>query len=331
MSVLLILSALACVLLTIAFARLCADIRSLCRQLEEIRHGSHMELTVGTRQKSLLALCRSLNHILAVRNQSRIQYERAEKQLKQNITNLAHDIRTPLTGASGYLQLARECADADKREHYLSTADRRLDELADMLEKLFLYTKLANEDFTLSNENRKRIQVLPLLSDCLLSLYTKFEEQKTEPEVHFESEGFQVLADEDALRRIFLNLLQNALLHGAGGLTITQRILYDSPNPQAAPTPHGCLSFENPVPEEIRLDPEQIFDLFYKADTARRKGSSGLGLFIVKELMKRMGGDAAAELDGNLLRIILHFPPVEPELPLGPYAQGETLSPRRPF
>lgn len=323
MHILPILLSIACIILAIALARLCADIRSLCRQLEEIERGSHMELTAGTRQKSLLRLCRSLNRILAARDRSHIQYERAEKQLKQNITNLAHDIRTPLTGATGYLQLARECDDAGKRDRYLSVAGRRLEELADMLEKLFLYTKLTNEDFTFSEKNMKRLQVLPLLSDCLLSLYTKFEEQNTEPEVRFEYESFRVLADEDALRRIFLNLLQNALIHGTGNLTITQRIVYNEPDPQkekpcrkAAPDKavsreagaYGCLVFENSVPENSTPDPEQMFDLFYKADTARRKASSGLGLFIVKELMRRMGGDAAAELDGNALRIFLYFP-----------------------
>lgn len=345
MYILTVLLSIACIILAIALARLCADILSLCRQLEEIERGSHMELTALTRHKSLLQLCRSLNRILAARDQNHIQYERAEKQLKQNITNLAHDIRTPLTGASGYLQLARECDDAGKREHYLSVTGRRLEELADMLEKLFLYTKLANEDFTFSNENMNRIQVLPLLSDCLLSLYTKFEELNMEPEVRFESEGFQVLADEDALRRIFLNLLQNALIHGAGNLVITQRIVYDVQNPQkenpcwkatsdkampwekasdkamprkkasddkAMPREtgtRGCLVFENSVSENSTPDPEQIFDLFYKADSARRKASSGLGLFIVRELMRRMGGEAAAELDGNALRIFLYFPP----------------------
>lgn len=323
MHILPILLSIACIILAITLAGLCADIRSLCRQLEEIERGSHMELTTGTRQKSLLRLCRSLNRILAAKDRSHIQYERAEKQLKQNITNLAHDIRTPLTGASGYLQLARECDDAGKRDHYLSVAGRRLEELADMLEKLFLYTKLSNENFAFSDENMKQIQVLPLLSDCLLSLYTKFEEQNIEPEVRFESESFRVPADEDALRRIFLNLLQNALIHGTGNLTITQRIIDNGPDPQrekpcrkAAPDKampreagaHGCLIFENSVPENSTPDPEQMFDLFYKADTARRKASSGLGLFIVKELMKRMGGNASAKLDGNTLRIFLYFP-----------------------
>lgn len=329
MKILLILLSLACILLLSLLLRLYADIGSVCRQLEEIARGSHIELTTATRQRPLLALCRILNRIFASREESLFRYERAQKQLKQNITNLAHDIRTPLTGASGYLQLARECNDFARRDHYLLTAGHRLEELEDMLEKLFLYTKLVNEDFVFSKETLKPIQVLPILSDCLLSLYTRFEEKGISPQVNFASEGFRVRAEEEALRRIFLNLLQNALFHGDGPLTITQssaesaspsqQVLWNDAEPtpdQTSPPWAGYLIFENPVPPGVTIHPEQLFDLFYKGDTARRKGSSGLGLFIVKELMKRMGGEAAAKLDGTCLRIILCFPkPAEDPCP----------------
>jgi len=275
-----------------AYVRLCQDIRSLSGQLEEIGRGSHMELTAGSRRRELLKLCRRLNQVLASRDAQQMQYERAEKQMKQNITSLAHDIRTPLTGASGYVQLAGECTEPDRRAHYLEAAEKRLAQLGDMLEEMFLYTKLISEEFELSVE---RVQVLPLLGDCLLSLYTRFEERGISPDVAFESEGFWVQADEEALRRVFLNLIQNALLHGAGGLAVRQQ--------------GNSLIFENPVPEESIPDPGQIFDRFYKADKSRRKGSSGLGLFIVKELMEKMGGEVSAQMDGRKLRIGLEFLP----------------------
>ena len=76
----------------------------------------------------------------------------------------------------------------------------------------------------------------------------------------------------------------------------------------------GCLIFENPVPEDITLDVNQIFDLFYKADTARRKGSSGLGMFIVRELMRRMGGDVDAELTAICCGLSCVFRPMLPSL-----------------
>ncbi|WP_285824017.1 sensor histidine kinase [Schaedlerella arabinosiphila] len=280
-----------CGWLLVQYTRSILEVRSIRRQLEEIERGSRMELGVYSRQREMLALCRKLNELGRQNMQGQIRYEKAQKQLKQNITALAHDIRTPLAGASGYVQLAGECRERGRQEYYLQAAEGRLKELGDMLEELFLFTKLSDTDF---EPDMRRLQVLPLLGDCLVGMYLQFEEKGISPEVRFDSEGFRVDADEEYLRRIFHNLIRNALLHGTGNLVITQQ--------------EKRLTFENAVSETSRPDTEQIFEQFYKADSARRKGSSGLGLFIVKELMEKMGGGVKAELEQEKLRIILKFP-----------------------
>lgn len=280
-----------CGWLLVQYTRSILEVRSIRRQLEEIERGSRMELGVYSRQREMLALCRKLNELGRQNMQGQIRYEKAQKQLKQNITALAHDIRTPLAGASGYVQLAGECRERGRQAYYLQVAEGRLKELGDMLEELFLFTKLSDADF---EPDMRRLQVLPLLGDCLVGMYLQFEEKGISPEVRFDSEGFRVDADEEYLRRIFHNLIRNALLHGTGNLVITQQ--------------EKRLTFENAVSETSRPDTEQIFEQFYKADSARRKGSSGLGLFIVKELMEKMGGGVKAELEQEKLRIILKFP-----------------------
>ena len=280
-----------CGWLLVQHTRSIREVRSIRRQLEEIERGSRMELGVYSRQREMLALCRKLNELGRQNMQGQIRYEKAQKQLKQNITALAHDIRTPLAGASGYVQLAGECRERGRQAYYLQAAEGRLKELGDMLEELFLFTKLSDADF---EPDMRRLQVLPLLGDCLVGMYLQFEEKGISPEVRFDSEGFRVDADEEYLRRIFHNLIRNALLHGTGNLVITQQ--------------EKRLTFENAVSETSRPDTEQIFEQFYKADSARRKGSSGLGLFIVKELMEKMGGGVKAELEQEKLRIILKFP-----------------------
>ncbi len=295
MNILLILLCIICLCLIWLYAQLCASVRSLHKQLEEIHRGSHIELAVSSRQRCLLALCRSLNQALSAKDKEHILYERGERLLKQNITNLAHDIRTPLTGASGYVQLALESADTEKNEHYLLTAKSRLEELEDMLEKLFLYTKLTSEDYALPLESRKKIQVLPLLGECLLGFYAQFEKTGSAPQVILDAEDFHVSAEEEALRRVFLNLIQNALLHGSGGLRILQE-------------GRDCLTFENPISSEKTIDTARLFDRFYKADPARGKASSGLGLFIVRELMQKMDGNVWAEQNERIFRIVLRFP-----------------------
>ena len=284
----LVILGMGCGWLLLQHIRSVLEIRSLCRQLEELERGSHMEMGVQSRQRDMLELCWKLNRLQKLHQQEQIQYERAERQLKQKITGLAHDIRTPLTGAAGYVQLARECQEPQRQEYYLQVASDRLGELGDMLEELFLYTKLTSEAFA---PDIREVQVLPLLSDCLVGLYHRFEEKGISPRVDFAQEGFRVRADEECLRRIFHNLIQNALLHGGGDIVIRQE--------------KDSLLFENMVSETSRPDPEHIFDRFYKADSARRKGSSGLGLFIVKELAQRMNGSVCARLEGDRLRITL--------------------------
>ena len=335
----------ACLCLAWLYGRLLAEIRSLHGQLEEIRRGSHIELAAGSRQKRLLALCQLLNQVLSAKDADYILYQQKERLLKQNITSLAHDIRTPLTGASGYVQLALECEDTEKEKHFLSAAQTRMEELEDMLEKLFLYTKLTSDDFTLAPENQKKLQALPLLGECLLGFHTQFERAGYAPEVLFEKEDYRILGEEEALRRIFQNLIQNALLHGSGGLRILQRdgipdlsavsglsaasglpaahADYGSASSGSAASGHapagsqtaslgGCIIFENPVPEADSIDISRLFDRFYKADPARGKASSGLGLFIVKELMCKMGGTVSARLEGGLFKITLQFPDLPP-------------------
>ncbi len=295
MAAALVIVSIICGCLAVWHIRGILEIRSLCRQLQELEQGSHMELWVQGRQKDMLALCRTLNRLQQSGYHRQMRYEQAEKQLKQNVTALAHDIRTPLTGAAGYVQLARECEEDERREYYLQVAARRLGELGDMLEELFLYTKLTGQDFPL---DMQEVQVLPLLGRCLVDFYHRFEDKGAAPEVDFVQEGFRVRADEECLRRIFHNLIQNALLHGNGGITIRQR--------------ETGLIFENAVSETSRPDPEHIFDRFYKADSARGKGSSGLGLFIVKELAERMGGSVNAELAEDKLQIVLKLETEKP-------------------
>lgn len=290
MAVVIIILVCICSLLAVQYVRGILAVRSLHMQLEEILAGSHMELGVQSRQRDVLALCRNINRLSRLRIDKEIQYEKAERQLKQNVTGLAHDIRTPLTGALGYLQLAGECQERAKQERYLGVAQDRLGELKDMLEELFLYTKLTSREYEM---DIREIQVLPLFSDCLMGFYRQFEEKGIVPKVEFEEEGLRVLAGEEGLRRIFHNLIQNALLHGQGGLTVRQQ--------------GSRLVFENTVANSSRPDPEQIFDRFYKADDARGKGSSGLGLFIVRELAERMGGNVRARLEGRQLLITLEL------------------------
>lgn len=294
MVMILVLMTVLCFILLILLLCCAGELSHLSHQLEHIEKGSCIELTTRFRMMGFLDIYRRLNRILSAGRAQELEQLRAQNLLKQTITGMAHDIRTPLTSAAGYLQMLEDVTKEENQLRYEHIIKKRLSELKDMLEQMFLYTKLTGDDFHLECRDTA---VFPVLSDSLVSMYHLFEEKNIQPQVTFADETLHVAADIQALNRIFRNLIHNALLHGCGNLFITQA--------------DNCIRFANIMESEpgqdLRDNPSQIFDRFYKADQARRKGSSGLGLTIVKELMAQMGGRAKAQINGNLLTITLTF------------------------
>lgn len=231
-------------------------IRQLIRQLDCIRLGSRIELTSTVQSSPFRDLCSCLNTLLEQNRQEQQKARLAQKEVQAAITSIAHDLRTPLTSASGYLQMLKGCHDEEKRMRYHQIITRRLKDLKVMLEELFLYTKLTNDEYT---PDCQKLLVLPVLSEALISSYDTMTKHGCEPSVSFEEEEWTVSASPDALKRIFGNLIQNAALHGAGNLFISQK--------------GNTLSFSNQVPDHSLPNADSVFDRFYKADQARQKTS----------------------------------------------------------
>lgn len=271
------------------------ELKHLYLQLDHIQQGSHIELTALGRDRAFLRLYRKLNLVIIDAYAKEAHTRKAEKRLKQTITDIAHDIRTPLTGAAGYLQLLEDCTTGEQQLRYEYHIQKRLEELKDMLEELFIYTKLTSYDFKLDCQETA---IFPVLSECMISMFHVFEEKGLRPEVAFENEDIYLNANSDALGRVFRNLINNALLHGTGNLSVRQE--------------GKSISFTNPLSEASYQElsasgPSILFERFYKSDQSRGKGSSGIGLSIVKELMQQMGGLAEAYLGEGCLTIVLQF------------------------
>ena len=187
----------------------------------------------------------------------------------------------------GYLQLLD--GEPERREEYLGVVKKRLEELEDLLESLFLYTRLQGGSLPLECEQTAAL--LPLW-EALAEFYPRLEAAGVRPDLRVDREDMQVWAAPDALGRIYRNLLANALRHG-GALTITAR--------------EGEIVFSNPLAPGPAPDPAHLFDRFYQSSPARGKGGAGLGLAIVRELMEQMGGQVSADLTGDGLEIRLAF------------------------
>ena len=266
-----------------------AQMLEMARALEETPAESNLRLTVSMSGTAPRRLCQAVNQRLEEGQQLRLETQRRERELKYTMACVSHDIRTPLAGAMGYLQLLE--GEPERQGEYLGIVWKRLEELEELLDELFLYTRLQGGSLPLECGE---MAALPPLWDALAEFYPQLKAAGVEPELRFDREDMAVWASPEALGRVYRNLVANALRHGGGGLTIS--------------CGEGEICFSNQLPPGPRPDPEHLFDRFYQSSPARGKGGAGLGLSIVRELMERMNGRVSARITGGRLEIKLSFP-----------------------
>ncbi len=265
-----------------------AQILEMARMLEETPAESNLRLTTRMSGAAPRRLCRAVNTRLEEGQRLRLEARQREQELKYTMACISHDIRTPLAGAMGYLQLLE--GEPDRQGEYLDIVKKRLTELESLLEELFLYTRLQGGSLPLECGET---EALPPLWDALAEFYPQFEAAGVTPELHFDREDMTVWASRSALDRVYRNLIANALRHGGGGLAVSGR--------------DGVICFSNTLLPGPKLDLEHLFDRFYQTSPARGTGGAGLGLSIVRELMERMDGRVSAQITGNILEITLLF------------------------
>ncbi len=266
-----------------------AQLLEMARALDETPTESNLRLTVRMSGTAPRRLCQAVNARLDEGRRLRLETQRRERELKYTMACISHDIRTPLAGAMGYLTLLE--GEPERQAEYRSIIDKRLRELDELLDELFLYTRLQSGSLPLEC---RELAALPPLWDALAEFYPQLEAAGVEPELRFDREDMTLWASPEALGRVYRNLIANALRHGGGGLAVSGR--------------DGVISFSNALPPGPRPDPEHLFDRFYQSSPARAKGGAGLGLSIVRELMERMGGQVSAAIMGDTLEIKLSFP-----------------------
>lgn len=187
------------------------ELRRIARYLRERDPHSNGRIVLRTTAPGLPELAASVNSLLDAQQNERIAARDRQQEEQRSMSALSHDIRTPLMGARGYLQLAADEPDPARRERDLQAASRRLADMETILNQLFAYTRACDPDATLASEP---IALKPLVEHVLIGHYPEFEQRGWEPDVRFASDGVQVQADRDALTRILENLTTNALRHG---------------------------------------------------------------------------------------------------------------------
>ena len=267
------------------------QVKAICRQIRYINtHETNMIVTGDYNQSSITALANEINEFLTRTARLRQELLHKESTLKDTITSLSHDIRTPLTSLDGYFQLLQASSTAQERQRYISIVKERIVSLDMLLEELFTYAKLQDGSYPLSIE---QMPVNELLYEGIFSFYEDFRRQNIEPIARIADERIEVRANYTALKRAMHNVIKNALEHGEGFFTLKLERCRDK----------AVISVQNGVSSAGEIDIEHVFDRFYKADAARQHSSSGLGLAIAKQIVEKMGGSIAASIEKDVFTI----------------------------
>ena len=282
-----ILAAL-CAVLGLRLYALEKDIRSCARQLRE-DEGARVRMAAPNRAAE--DLLSAVNRLLELREADEAEHRRQEHAIRQQISNISHDLRTPLTFILGYLQLLEgDSLTVEERREYLGIVRGRAKALQSLITSFYDLSRLEGGEYPLS---REKVDLYHVLSELVAEFYNDFEQSGFDMTVELAPGLPAVTADPAGVLRVFTNLIRNALEHGQKRMSI---LLYRQEETVVS-------AFSNDAAGLTREDVEHVFDRFFTADKMRTGQSTGLGLAIVKALVGQMGHRVTAALDGEMFTV----------------------------
>lgn len=243
--------------------------------------------------KELKSLIKEINHLLKDLNTTKINYLQKEKGLRKMITNISHDLRTPLTSALGYtdLLLNNDYKNKENKET-IEIIKERLVRLDELINSFFELTKITTNN---NPPELNEVNLISIIEECIVDYYEVFKRDNRQIIVNKLLSKYLIYSNKEMLIRVFDNLISNAYKHSTGNLKITiekkETII---------------IIFENKLTSN-NLDLNHIFDEFYTMDISRTKGNTGLGLAISKEFIETLHGKIKATRKGNNLQITIEL------------------------
>ncbi|MHB9923630.1 sensor histidine kinase [Clostridium botulinum] len=274
------------------------EIKNITIQLNEYNNLKSLKKIDATLfDKEIENLAYSINKHIDINIQSQIKQKRLEEEIRKNIANISHDLRTPLTSIIGYIQMIKKGnLSKEKQIEYIDIAERRAKDLQNLLSDFFELSVIESPDYCIELQ---KININNILCEVIVSFYSSFVDKNITPKIDLPKENIMVIGNEGAIKRVLQNLIVNMIKHSKEDVDISLK----KENNKAV------LTAINKCDNITEGDIELIFNRFYKKDNARtnKNGSTGLGLFISKSLMKKMNGKIYAEVHENLLHIFCEW------------------------
>ena len=282
-------------LLLIIIAALCLKIYLLKCSARDIAKGfadktcsdSNTLIDISSRDRDMRRLACVINDQLAALRRERLHFSRGNTELKNAVTNISHDLRTPLTAVCGYLDLLKTTDEPSETARYLDIIRERTAAMKQLTEELFSYSLILSED---TEAKIEEVFVNRLLAESITAFYPALTERGIDPVIELTDKRIVRNVDPSDLSRVFSNIISNAVRHGGGDLKITL-------------SETGEAVFSNKTDDLTAVQVQRLFDRFYTVEAAC--GSTGLGLSIARTLTERMGGSIRAELEDGVLSIIV--------------------------
>ena len=295
MLILLIILVVLCAFLLLRVYALERNLRQGAKQLTERKaEGSAAPLRLAAPNAAAEALMAEINALLRESEDALADFRGREQALRQQIANVSHDLRTPLTSILGYLQLLEdEDLPAAQRREYLDVIAGRAKVLQSLITSFYDLSRLEAGEYPIHQE---RVDLREVIGELLAAFYDELESQFTVT-VEIPEDLPAVWGDRAALTRVYSNLIRNALEHGSGSLSVVARQTEDGVETRFT---NGGSQLQ---PEEL----PHVFDRFYTSDQTRSGRNTGLGLAIVRTLATQMGGQAQAEQEGSSFTVILRW------------------------
>jgi signal transduction histidine kinase len=259
-----------------------AQIRGLTRQLED---EPTRKITLGLMDRDLTGLAASVNQSIAARRLEARRDDQRQRQLKEDISNIAHDLRTPLTSVRGYVQLLEKTRLDDTQRDYVKIIADKAETLNRLIRDFYDISYWDQADGEVKLEE---VNLGDFVSEHILACRNDFESKGVAPVLAAPPRPVLCYADVMMLTRIIQNLVGNALEHGQGDVEISLS--------STAPG-EVSLSVRNAFADGNAPDPDRVFDRLYTGDSARTRPRSGLGLPVVRLLAEKMGGAGSVALE----------------------------------
>ncbi|WP_044641260.1 HAMP domain-containing sensor histidine kinase [Risungbinella massiliensis] len=277
------------------------QLREMTKAAKQIAKG---DLTFRVQANSLDEvgqLAEQIN-IMAAQLQQKIEAERQNEQMKNDlITNISHDLRTPLTSIIGYLHLLQEQATelSEENKKHLAVVYQKSKHLQELIENLFEFTKYTHHDVVLQHELMEMNHFIAQLVD---ESYPILVEENCQLIEHYHPTPCYMMADPSMIVRLLENLIQNAVRYSDSPKKVTIRVWQE--------TEHVLISFRNPAKKVTPEQATQLFERFYRLDTSRSSKGSGIGLAIVKSITDLHQGKISAKVESGDILFTISFPSV---------------------